>query len=380
MKHIKKIGIAVATLAIVLILAACGNIDNTTSVQNGADEQDAVQTTGQISKDDYAGVIKNGHYLVSKARGLTAARNSNSFNITSFEAGLLDISKGYYKPADYIFQEGQYLSMEKVQSWLGREAKGNKAGLNPVDNGKKNNKRNPIYVQSIEEQDFMQKDGKKLRLKGMTIGVAMNAVDYYQKQQYGATFEQKIDHAAMVKYGQDTAAKIVQRIRKLKAVPSNMPITIAMYQQAPNDSLVGGDYYAVTQTTGDKITKWDNMKIANKVFPLIGDTKGFASNDNKNFQNFQSQVEHFFPTIAGLTAQAQYVNKKLAGEHITITTQFYSQTEIISFTNFLAQTAPKFTPSGVPVDITVNSATNIQAYLSRGADDRDFTSHVFGSY
>ncbi|QBO36592.1 CamS family sex pheromone protein [Periweissella cryptocerci] len=380
MKHIKKIGIAASMLLIALILAACGNIDNTTSVENGANEQDSVQTTGQTSKDDYAGVIKNGHYLVSKARGLTAARNSNNFNITSFEAGLLDISKGYYKPADYIFQEGQYLSMDRVQSWLARQTKDNKNGLNPVDNGKKNNKRNPIYIQSIEEQDFMQKNGKKLSLKGMTIGIAMNPIDYYQKQQYGATFEQKIDHDAMVKYGQEAAAKIVQRIRKLKKIPSNMPIAIAMYEQAPNDSLVGGEYYAVTQTTGDKITKWDKMNIANKVFPLIGSATGYASNDNKNFQNFQSQVQHFFPTIAGLTAQAQYVNKKLAGEHITITTQFYSQTEIISFTNFLAQVAPKFTPSGVPVDITVNSATDIQAYLSRGADDRDFSSHVFGSY
>lgn len=377
----KKLGLALGSLATALILAACGNIGGPTGGSSSVSTQSGVQTTGQISKDEYAGVIKKGHYLTSSARGLTASTMNNSFNLTSFEGGLLNISKQFYDPSNYIFQEGQYLSSGTIRDWLGRQSKKNPAGLNPKDNGKKNDNRNPIYVQSIEEQDFMQKDGNDLALKGMTIGVAMNLVDYYQKEQYGATFEQKINASEMRAYGNKVASQIVERVRKTRGIPANLPIVVAMYAQAPTDSLAGGTFYANTQTKTSAIDKWTQLSIVNKVFPLINaSSKDFANNDNKSFQNFQSQIANFFPNIADVTAQAQYQDQKIQGEHVTITTQFYSQTEIISFTNFVAQIAPKFLPSGVPVDITINSANGIQAFLNRDSSDRNFESHVFTSY
>ena len=381
MKQYKKLWLFISSAILVLILAACGNIDDSASTASSSGKTtNSVQTTGQVSKSEYAGVIKNGHYLTSKARGLTANRNSNSLNITSFENGLLEVSKDYYSTSNYIFQEGQYLSSAKLTNWLGRKSKTNPTGLNPKDNGKKNSSRNPIYVQSIEEQDFMQKNGNNLELKGITIGIAMNTVDYYEKVKYGATYQQDISTKERVAYGKKVAKLIVERMRKIKNISKNVPITVAMYKQAANDSLVGGSFYAKTQTTSDKIEKWESMKVENKVFPEISSSSDYASNDNKSFENFQSQIENYFPTISDVTAQAKYINKKIAGEQVTITTQFYSETEIISFTNFVAQVAPKFLPSGVPVNITINSSNGIQAYLSRSSSQRTFRSHIFSSY
>ncbi|MCM0598684.1 CamS family sex pheromone protein [Periweissella fabalis] len=383
MARFKKITMLVGGVAMAALLAACGNIGSSTGGGTAStnSNQAGVQTTGQISKSEYSGVIKNGHYLTSNARGLTATTMNNTFNLTSFEGGLLNISKQFYDPANYIFQEGQYLSGSTLRSWLGRKSKNNPNGLNPKDNGKKDDSRNPIYVQSIEEQDFMQKNGDNLVLKGITIGIAMNAIDYYQKEQYGATFKQNISKAAMQNYGNDVAKQVVQRLRKTRGISSDLPIVVAMYVQAPTDNLSGGTFYASTQTKSSTIDNWNKLDVVNKVFPLIGaSTKDFANNDSKSFQNFQSQVENFFPTVSDITAQAQYLDQKIQGEHVTITTQFYSQTEIISFTNFVAQVAPKFLPSGVPVDITINSANGIQAFLSRNSNDRNFESHVFTSY
>lgn len=381
MRQYKKVLLGVASIVLIIVLAACGNIDDSSSSTSSSGKKTtSVQTTGQVSKSEYAGVIKNGHYLTSKARGLTANRNSNSLNITSFENGLLGVSKSYYSTSNYIFQEGQYLTTAKLTNWLGRKSKSNPTGLNPKDNGKKNSSRNPIYVESIEEQDFMQKNGNSLVLKGITIGIAMNTIDYYQKIKYGATYQQTITSKERIAYGKKVAKLIVERMRKIKKIGKNVPITIAMYKQAANDSLVGGSFYAKTQTTSSNISNWEKMNVENKVFPEISSTSDYASNDNKSFENFQSQIENYFPTISDVTAQAKYVNKKIAGEQVTITTQFYSETEIISFTNFIAQVAPKFLPSGVPVNITVNSANGIQAFLSRSSTQRNFKSHVFSSY
>lgn len=381
MRQYKKVLLGVASIVLIIVLAACGNIDDSSSSTSSSGKKTtSVQTTGQVSKSEYAGVIKNGHYLTSKARGLTANRNSNSLNITSFENGLLGVSKSYYSTSNYIFQEGQYLTTAKLTNWLGRKSKSNPTGLNPKDNGKKNSSRNPIYVESIEEQDFMQKNGNSLVLKGITIGIAMNTIDYYQKIKYGATYQQTITSKERIAYGKKVAKLIVERMRKIKKIGKNVPITIAMYKQAANDSLVGGSFYAKTQTTSSNISNWEKMNVENKVFPEISSTSDYASNDNKSFENFQSQIENYFPTISDVTAQAKYVNKKITGEQVTITTQFYSETEIISFTNFIAQVAPKFLPSGVPVNITVNSANGIQAFLSRSSTQRNFKSHVFSSY
>ncbi|CAH0417196.1 CamS family sex pheromone protein [Periweissella fabaria] len=383
MVRLKKITMLIGGVAMAALLAACGNIGSSTGggTTGTTTNQSGVQTTGQISKSEYAGVIKNGHYLTSNARGLTASTINNSFNLNSFEGGLLNISKQFYNPANYVFQEGQYLSSSTLRSWLGRKSKNNPEGLNPKDNGKKDNSRKPIYVQSIEEQDFMQKNGDNLSLKGITIGIAMNTVDYYQKEQYGATFQQSISKTAMQEYGNQVAEQVVQRLRKTHGISSDLPIVVAMYVQSQTDNLAGGTFYANTQTKTASIDKWNKLDIVNKVFPLIGaSSKDFASNDSKSFQNFQSQVQNFFPTVADVTAQAQYQDEKIQGEHVTITTQFYSQTEISSFTNFVAQVAPKFLPSGVPVDITINSANGIQAFLSRDSNDRNFQSHIFTSY
>ncbi len=59
--------------------------------------------------------------------------------------------------------------------------------------------------------------------------------------------------------------------------------------------------------------------------------------------------------------------------NVTVTTQFYSQTEIESFTTYVAQSALKFLPSNVPIRIEVRTANELQAILTRQANDKAFT-------
>ncbi|GAB6093595.1 CamS family sex pheromone protein [Furfurilactobacillus curtus] len=377
----KKVRILVALLSTMMVLAACGNI-NTTQQSPSTTNKKKTQTTGQTDSGNYQGVITNGHYLTSKSRGVTNDQDANQLNLKSFENGLLNVSKKQFKPSKYVFQEGQYLSSGTVTDWLGRKSKDNPDGLNPVDNGQKDaDKRNPLYLQAIEEQDYMTQNGNDLKLGGITIGIGLNSVDYYTKEKYGAQYSTKISDEQMKTQGREIAAKVLKRLRRTKGVGADTPIVIALYKQAPDDSLVGGTFFSYDVSDGNALGNWQAINQRNVVFPSAGGTsESGTSNDESNFENFKTQVQNFFPNLSGVTAQAQYQDNNLAGMNVTITTQFYSETEIISFTEYLAQVAPKYLPAGVPIDITVQSTDGVQSFLSRDAGQRKFTTHVFGSY
>ncbi|MGP4117305.1 CamS family sex pheromone protein [Levilactobacillus zymae] len=380
----KRLRTFIALAAVSLVLAGCGDLSNSSmSTNSGSSKSGSTQLTGQSTDSDYEGVIQSGHYQVSKSRGVTNTQDSgNTYNLKSFENGMLNVSKKVFSTKKYVFQEGQYLSSTTVQNWLDRKSKSNTTGLNPTDNGSKSaSKRNPIYIQALEEQDYMTQKNNKLSLGGVTIGIAVNSVDYYKKTQYGATYETKITQAAGEAYAKKAANTVLKRLRQKSAL-KNVPIVIAVYRQASNDSLVGGNFlaYSTNKAGSTSVSKWTPLNVKNYTFPLSSGQSSPNSNDASSFSNFKSQVENFFPNLSGVTAQAQYDGKSLAGMHVNITTQFYSQTEIISFTQYLQTTAQKYLPSGVPIDITVSSTDGIQSFLSRTKNEKKFTSHVFNSY
>lgn len=381
----KKLKIITSLCISALLLSACGNLGNggTTPSVGSNKATKGYQTTGENNSNDYQGVIQDGHYKTSRSRGMGLIQNSdNLLNLKSFESGLTTISKEQFSTKQYVFQEGQILSRGTINNWLGRKSKKNPEGLNPSDNGKKGeNERNPRYIQQIEEQDYMKQTNGKLQLAGMTIGIGMNKKDYYQKEKYGATFETEISKETRVAEGKKAAQKVLQRVRS--KVGNNIPIVIAMFEQSPKDSLVGGSFYAYTVSkSGTDIGTWNETNIKSYVFPATEDNAVPNDNDETSFENFQKQVRNFFPNISNVTGQGQYKDKELQGMSVTITTQFYSQTEITSFTQFVAQAAKSYLPGGIPLDIRINGSNGeTQAFVStNGSKGSGYYTHVFSSY
>lgn len=365
---LKRLALSAAILMTMVLLASCGSKSSSKNYS----------TTGS-SNGAYQGVIKNGRYRTSKARGVNVSQNDNQYNLKSFESGLTQVSKRVFSTKSYIFQEGQYLSSGTVENWLGRKTSKNPSGLNPAQ-GKKSNP-NPIYVQQLEEQDYMQESGNSMKLKGITIGIGLNSEYNYKKKDNGPTFTKKISDDEIQRQGEIAAQKVLTRLRK-KSDVGNVPIVIALYKQAPDDSLVGGTFFAYSKNNGNKISGWTKLNYKNEVLPKSGTTKANSSteNDNDSFSNFKSQIQSFFPNLSGVTAQAQYQNGTLSGMHITVTTQFYSQSEITSFTQYITHAAKRYLPSGIPIDIKIQSDSGIQAVVYRNSGSDKFQSHVFDSY
>lgn len=378
----KKFALTLALLLTGITLSACGSTDGLSNSTNNKSSKGTTQLTGQTNNKYYQGVIKNGHYQTSKSSGVTSQQTSNEYNTKSFQNGLIDISKKEFSTKKYALQEGQYLSTATVESWLGRKSKSNPKGLNPKSNGSTTpNGRNPLYLSQITEQDFMTQNNKKLKLSGVTIGLAINSVDYYKKEQYGATFETDISNATVKAEGKKIANEVLARLRK-KAAFKDVPIVIALYKQAPNDSLVGGNFfsYSVNNGKATSVDKWNAIDQKNYVFPILSGKSSPNSNDVDAFNNFKSQVENFFPNLSGITAQVQYTNGSLSGMNVNINTQFYSQTEITSFTQYIQEAAQKYLPANTPIDITIKSTDEMQSFLSRNANEKKFNMHIFNSY
>lgn len=370
----------VVAAATVLLLAGCTSTQSSSSSSTSSGQSTKkLQTTGKVTDSMYEGVIDNGQYKTSQTRGLTTDQSNTSFDVKSLESGLLTLSKQQFPTSKYIFQEGQSLKTAEAQKWLARKSKTNSLGLNPEDNGQKDpDKRNPLYLQQILEQDYLSQDGT---LAGMSIGLGMNQVDYYTKEQYGATYQTKISKAMMEQQGKQIANKVLARMRQKKGM-SKAPIVIGLYKQATKDSLVGGTFFAygVSKSGSTTIDSWHEMNQENQVFPITGTEKAINKSDSDTFNSFKEQVQTFFPNLSGVTAQAHYEDGVLAGLNITVNTQFYSETEIMSFTQYIANAADKYLPRNIPLDISIQSVEGIQAYVGRASGSNSFTTHVFGSY
>lgn len=384
----------IASLFLVL-LSACGG-DLTNEISETENQEETVEKTqtnenivqqNQLGEEYYNFVLdENGNYATSNSRGITLSLNSG-INIRLFEKDLLRFSQQKFSTDQYFIMEGQLLDNNLVRSWLRRldpEAEGNPlyAGLNPAQDDDFYNEeteaynhsaRIPNYLNSILELDFYRETEDGVELAGLTIGLAMNTVEYYQDNDY-TQFEQPIAPEVALKQGQNIGNEIVARLREMEGL-ENIPIMVAIYEQTAQDDLAGGVYKALgTSTNGaTSISSWETLNEERLVFPL----EGSSSAEGNAFANFQSEVEYYFPNLSGVTGRAHYVNNQLVDLKIDIMTQFYGETEMISFTQYLKQSALTFLPADIDVEINVQSSTGMEAFLKKERTDAEYFAYVF---
>ncbi|WP_211331268.1 CamS family sex pheromone protein [Companilactobacillus insicii] len=361
-----------------LLLTACGNLqDSSLSSGSGNSGKSTVQTASSSDSSSYDVLMSNGKYKTSSISGVTAADNNNQFNSRSFESGLLNLSKKEFSTNSYVFQEGQVLTSSVVTDWLGRKSDKNPDGLNPKSNGSTSpTKREPMYFQQMLEEDYLQKQNGKYKLAGMSIGIAMNKIDYYQKKQYGATYKTTISKEDQKSQGERIAKEVVKRLRKINKV-GNIPIVVGIYSVAPQDTLVGGTYFQYSVSKSGDLGSWKELNYRNQVLPTVNNESAINSGDSDAFSNFKDNIQDYFPNIAGVTAQAHYDGTSLKSMDITVNTQFDGLAQITSFTQFVQQSASKYLPSDADLDINIQTVDKQQSVVTR--TDGKFFSHIYNA-
>ncbi|MFK9118963.1 CamS family sex pheromone protein [Peribacillus castrilensis] len=380
-------------MILILLLAGCAPSfeDKQEVVQDSKDKKEtAIIPKYKISEEYYQTILP---FEPSKARGLVVSNLNTRYDIEEFENGLMRLAQTQFDPEDYLFQEGQMLDSSKVSSWLNRKytdsqlkEKKMKAsenlGLNPVDPGKgdidKRNEENPIYLAHILEHNYLVKTkDNSVSLGGVVIGLALNSVHYYQKEAFGATYENKIDSKKLKQEGEKIAAEVLKRLRKMDKL-KNVPITIALFEQNEKSSVVPGNFISYTNIdkNSNNIGKWTNLDEEYFLFPSAAAEKKYRDDVN-TFTNFKEDVEEYFPNFNGVIGRAFYMDDQLQSLNIDIPIQFYGNSEAIGFTQYVAGLIMERFPNYIAVQVSITSVNGPEALIVREANQDEPTVHIY---
>ena len=374
MKH--KLRLGLLGLMSAFTLAACADITQAnrqnTNTKNDANTKVVQSTTNQLSNNFYRALMTNGKYQVSQNRGATLSLNTG-FNLKNFETGLIELSRTVFPTNQYFFREGQVIDSDTTAKWIARKSDKNPEGLNPADNRDTSpTGRAPLYLAQILEQDYMIQTENNFELGGISIGIAMNSVDYYTND--GKDAETEISNEAMIEQAKAIANTILTRLRQNDALKA-VPIVFGVFRQTSKDDIGGGVYVLeATSVEGTEITNWSNVNQKVVVLPLVNES---ATEESTAFENFRTEVQNFFPNLSGVTARVMYQDNVAKKMVVNIMTQFYGESEIIALAQHVTDVANKYLPKTTPVEVRISSINGVEAFLLQDMSQGVFTYHIF---
>ena len=227
----KRIRWIPAVISLTLLAGCIPSLSKDTKVNTETEKSEEAATiipSMQISEQYYRTLLP---YQESVSRGLVVSNIYSKYDVKEVESGLLRLSQRTFSPDDYFFQEGQMLDAEVLSSWLARSSQ-TKDGLNP-SRPKEGNmtaelaKKAPVYLAHIVEQNYLVKSGEnEVKLGGVSIGLAMNSTYYYQKEDFGATYEEPIPKQSLLSKGKRWPMKSLNACVQWKAL-RKFPLRLA---------------------------------------------------------------------------------------------------------------------------------------------------------
>ncbi|MFJ7737502.1 CamS family sex pheromone protein [Lysinibacillus sp. NPDC097287] len=344
-------------------------------------QQEKAETTiiPNISIDDsyYKTLIP---YKESASRGLIVSNIYTKYDIKEAETGLMRLSQNEFDTDNYFFQEGQYLAESTVKDWLARSSQ-EEDGLNPPTTDsmtpEERATKAPIYLAHIVEQNYLTKtDDNKVKLGGISIGLAMNSIYYYQKEQYGEYYEEPIPEAELVKQGKKMAAEIVSRLRSREEL-NDVPIVVGLFKQQARNKIIPGTYfsYGVAKAGQNDISDWQAIDEEYVWFPT-DESKDVYREVSKHFKNFKQDVDKYFSNYTSVVGTGFYKNKEIQELKIEIPIQFFGTTEVIGFTQYLTGLLIKQFDN-INVEVSITSVNGPEALIVKKANDGEPYVHIY---
>lgn len=392
-------------LGLSLVLTACAPTDDEQpqhkqdGEQNTSKKQTKVKdmaTDQNVQGDNYRTILP---FKESQARGLIQEEMANGYNGEDFEDGLLNISKEVFPTDKYLYQDGQFLNKDTIRAYLKpkytkkeidkmsdeEKEKTNAAenlGLNPSVNGEKDPekiaKNSPALLSNILEQDFYStSDTKGKEIEGMTIGLAMNSVYYYQKEEYGETYSEELDTKMVKQKGQEMAEEMLSRLRENNQL-RDIPITFAIYIQSSEEDITPGHFvsYAVSDKNGAKLNEWKKVDEQTVLLPS-GEASELDDHLNSNFQDFNSSLQSYFNNFTQAVGKAKFVNKKVNHLVVDLPIDYYGKAELIGITQYVTQLAEKDLKDVPTYEIHIKDGSQPRALITKNEEDSEPQVHIY---
>lgn len=378
---IKRISWIPAMMSLSLLGGCIPSITNDTEVTKETEESDIATTiipSLQLSEKYYRTLLP---YEKSASRGLIVSNVYSKYDMKEAETGLIRLSQETFSPDKYFFQEGQTLKMEELRLWLARSSQ-DPLGLNPAVTDDMTPEQRateaPVYLAHIVEQNYLvETDDNKVRLGGISIGLALNSIYYYQKESYGATYEQAIPDAAIEENGKKMANEIVKRMRTIEGL-AKVPITVGLFKQESRNSIVPGTYFTYGTASEGKgnIAEWTAINEEYVLFPQpISEEK--YRDIGKAFADFKHDIDKYFSNYTSVVGTGFYQEDLIHKMNIDIPIQFYGEAELIGFTQYMTGLVMKYFPASLQVEVNVTSINGPEAFVIKKADDKEPYVHIY---
>lgn len=402
--------INVVLLGILLFVTSCApdvQEDEVVKDNEQKQEETSIVPSHQLSKDNYKIILP---YRVSAARGVITNQLANRLDIDEMEEGLRRLSKEYYSPEKYFFEEGQYLSENTVYSWLERKLtkeelekevkkeverlKKNEMtvnedkiredlqqGLNPSisdDEDKKAHKENPKYLSHILEHNFLvRNDDDTVSLEGISIGLAMKSVYRFQTEIGGPYYYENISKKQMLKRGYELADTIIERLRKIEDL-EDIPIMISIYREEEQNSPVPGNFVAKAFVDGNEtsVEKWEEINEEYVLFPS-DEAKEDHFDDYQIVNNFGEEVAKYFPNYVGVIGEGFYYDGDLKQLTVEIPIEFFGKGEVIGFTQYTYGLAQEMFDDYYDLEIKITSSKQVESFIYKEAGEKEPKVHIF---
>ncbi len=370
-----------------LLLAGCapqfGEDPEETIVDDSteeAEQETAIIPTHNLSEDTYRVLVDSS---LSQARGVITNQVSNRLDIDELEEGLRRHSTSVYDPDKYFFQEGQYLTEDILYSWLERyDKEEHPLGLNPAlgegETSEEAERKNPKYLSHIVEQNYLTKtDGEMVKLSGISIAIAMKSVYRFQTEVGGPYYYQEISKNKMLSEANKIADEVLKRIREIEGL-EKVPVMMMIYREAPQSSLVPGNFVAKTNIAGDEssIGDWKEVDENYVLFPSNNAEKNY-SDTSATLSDFEADVASYFPNYVSVIGKGFYQGEELRDLTIDIPVSFYGKSELIGFTQYVYGLVLSGFPNHYNLEINITSGQNQEALIVREAGEEEGFVHIY---
>jgi len=377
----KRISWIPAVISLAMLAGCMPNLNKDTEVIDETEKSEEAATiipSVQISEQYYRTILP---YKESASRGLIVSNIYTKYDVKEVENGLTRLSRRTFSPDDFFFQEGQMLSNKTLSSWLARSSQTDK-GLNPSrpegNMTAELAKKAPIYLAHIVEQNYLVKTkDNKMRLGGVSIGLAMNSTYYYQKEDFGATYEEDIPQAAIEENGKKMANEIVKRMRAMEGL-ENVPITVGLFKQESRNSIVPGTYFAygVAEEGKGSVAEWSGVNEEFVLFPQPVAEEKYRE-VGQSFNNFKQDVEEYFSNFTSVVGTGFYQDDRIRKMTIDIPIQFYGAAEVVGFTQYITGLVMEHFPETMHVEVSVTSINGPEALVIKEADEKEPYVHIY---
>ena len=378
----------------VLLLAACADdgVDTSQDIVTDvdipvSDGEETVTSSVGLNESYYQSVIP---YELSPSRGLTSANMVSTYNIESFEKGLLEHSKEVFSVEDYYFREGQVFTSDIVRGYLSRafseeeieamseeerESSGafSNMGLNPSVNGETNQvviaENYPRYLSHILEQNYMvENEDGEYELSGMTIGLALNSEHLYRRDNSSSTQSMAISESDSISFAEGAIEEILERLRANESY-KDVDILFAVYIQSGRYDIVPGKFVMTALSPGgeSEVESFESVEEEFELLPATGETI-VSDAINAEYRNFNTRLAEYFDNFSQTIGLSRFKDGQFSELNITIPIDYTSRSEVVAMSQHVKDILlDSFI--GIEVEVVISSAHETYAVITKDSDD-----------